>query len=464
MEKQQHTMPPKVARKPVNWIEIAKDPSAFIDEKLYANKTIVDLNIYFGWKSYLLCNPDEIEYVFVRNQKNYCKGRLYDALRLSLGNGLVVSEGDFWKKQRRLMQPAFHKQILAGFAGEIERITGEMVATWKKRIQEGHSVFNVSDEMMKLTLNVALKLLFGSDIEGREERVLYLLNDLNERTIGKLKAPYNLPYWLPTPNNVKFKKHLEELHQIIEEIIQKRRLVSASEKKDLLQLLIDATDEDSGERMTEQQLKDEALSLFIAGSETSATTLAWTLCLFTENPSSLLKAQAEIDRLSVEGISGLDALRNMTYMNMAMQESMRIYPPVWMITREAIDEDVISGCKIEKGAQLYIPVRGMHNHPAYWYQPDKFSPERWQETDRPKFSYFPFGGGPRLCIGAELAKMEILLALYTLLTEFEFKKIDEVVVPEPLITLRPKGGLHMKVNIRSVNKESTVKSSEIVNA
>lgn len=435
---------PVVSNKPGNWIEMAKDPSEFINKRLFRNNSIFDLNIFFKQKSYLLCNAEEIEYVFVKNNKNYCKGKLYDSLRLSLGNGLVVSEGEFWKKQRRLMQPAFHKQILASFSDEIEILVDKMIVKWKAQIESGKKEFVISDEMMKLTLEIALKLLFGSDIKGKEERVLFLLNDLNERTIGKLKIPYNLPFWVPTSNNLKFKQHLQELHDIITDIIKKRRSSKSDTKVDLLQMLIDTTDADTGEKMTEDQLKDEALSVFIAGSETSATTLSWTFYLLTKNPEVLKEIETEVKKIRLENKKGLAALFELKLMNKAMQESMRIYPPVWMITREAIQDDIISGRKVKKGSQIYIPVRGIQNHPKYWDNPEQFSLARWEENDRPKYSYFPFGGGPRLCIGAELAKMEILLALYKIVDEFNFSCTSEVSA-EPSITLRPKGGLKMEV-------------------
>ncbi len=435
---------PKAAKFPSNLIEIAKNPSDFINKRMFESEHVVDLNIFFKFKSYLLCTPNEIEHVFVKNNRNYIKGRLFDPLRISIGNGLVTSDGDFWKKQRRLVQPAFHKQILVSFTEEIDKIVDKLIVDWKIQIENGKKEFNVSDEMMKLTLDMALKLLFGSDISGKEDRFLFLLGDINKRTMKKMKNPYHLPFSVPTSGNIRFKKHLTELHDIIQTIITKRRQDVGNKSSDLLQLLLDATCEDSGEGMSEEQLMDEVVTLFVAGSETSGHSLAWTLYLLSENREKLTTAENEVQKVSTENQSGLEALRNLRYLGQAVSESLRIYPPIWMITREAIEDDEISGFKIEKGSQIYIPVRGIQNNPKYWDEPEQFIPERWNTPLESKYSYIPFGAGPRLCVGAELAKMEITLSLFKLIKEFKFETTREVIV-EPSVTLRPKDGLYMNV-------------------
>ena len=439
---------PKSASYPSNLIEIARNPSDFIEKHLYQNNHVVDLNIFFKFNSYLLCRPDEIEYVLVKNNRNYIKGRLFDPLRLSIGNGLVTSDGEFWKRQRKVVQPAFHKQILISFLDQIESLIDNLVLKWKNEIKLGKKEFNISEEMMKLTLDMALKLLFGSDIEGKQERFLFLLSDINQRTIEKMKNPYHLPLNIPTIGNVKFKNHLKELHEIIYTIIHKRRNVDISEKpNDLLQMLLDATFEDSDDKMSEEQLMDEVVTLFVAGSETSGHSLAWTIYLFSQNPDQLNHAHAEIFKIIKEDYQSLEKYKKIKYLSNAVAESLRLYPPIWMITREAIEDDEISGFSIKKGSQMYIPVKGIQNHFKYWDKPEKFIPERWDQEIKEKCIYLPFGAGPRFCVGAELAKMEITLALLKLLNEFNFELSREVIV-DPAVTLRPKNGIYMNVTLR----------------
>ncbi|MFN6946577.1 MAG: cytochrome P450 [Cytophagaceae bacterium] len=447
---------PKIDKFPSNWLKLAKKPLLYFTERTLKNRNIVDLNLFLTVESYLLCEPEYIEHVMVKNNKNYKKGRSYEPLKLILGNGLLTSEGDFWKRQRRIAQPAFHKKVLAGFTESISNIVSEMIARWDKSIKEGNDTLNIADEMMKLTVHITSKLLFGADISGKEDRVLFLVGDLNERSINMLKTPVRIPLWLPTPGNLQYKKNRSELFEIINEIILKRRKSPEGEHHDLLQMLMDATDEETGEQMTDLQLRDEVITLFLAGSETSSNALAWTFHLFCQNRDKEEKARMEIDQILVKGLSGLEALRELRYLNMVMQESMRIFPPAWFISREALNDDEIDGYKIPKKTQVYISIHGMHNHPRYWEEPEKFIPERFEQNDRPKYAYFPFGGGPRLCIGIELARMEVILGLFELLQEYTFEQIDKIVEPEPLITLRPKNGLHLKISKRKIKQNEVL--------
>ncbi|MFN6946574.1 MAG: cytochrome P450 [Cytophagaceae bacterium] len=437
---------PKTDSIPFNWIELGKDPRSFFTSRVLKHKEIIDVGFFPGLGTYLLCDPEYIEHVLVKNNKNYKKAKSYEPVKLLLGNGLLTSDGEFWKRQRRIAQPAFHKKVLAGFTDAITEIVEELCLQWEKQLAQGREELNIADEMMKLTVRITSRLLFGADIANKEERIIFLIGELNESTIKMLKIPLMIPLWIPTPNNFKFTKYRKEIYGIVNEIITKRRNIKDTNNEDLLQMLMDARDEETGEGMSDEQLRDEVLTLFLAGSETSSNALSWTLYLFNKQRDKEEIARNEMDTIIDKGLTGLEAMREMRYLSLCMQESMRIYPPAWFISREAIHEDNIDGYVIPKKSQLYISIHGMHNHPEYWGDPENFRPERFEEEhSRPKYAYFPFGGGPRLCIGAELARMEILMTLFKLLERFRFRNSDENVKPEALITLRPKNGLKMKI-------------------
>lgn len=431
---------------PFRWREISQNPLLFFTKRTVTNNEIIDLELFPHFKTFLLCKPEYIEHVLVKNNRKYHKSKAYKFLKIVLGNGLLTSDGEFWRRQRRIAQPAFHKQVLASFTKEIESLADNVVTRWNRSLEEGNEVLNIADEMMKLTVSITANLLFGADISKKEERILFLVGEINEKTSNFLKSPVIVPLWIPTPGNKIFNKQLDELNQIINEIIETRRKNPAAKRNDLLQMLMDSEDEETGEKMNDQQLKDEVMTLFLAGSETSSNALAWTLLLLSNYHKENNKVLDEIHSVVSEGLSGLDALKSLKYLNLVMQEALRMYPPAWILAREAIQDDEIGGIKIKKGSQVYISIHGMHQHPKYWNEPEKFIPERFNDNQRPKYSYFPFGGGPRFCIGAELAKMEIILTLYKLLQHFKFQNINDVVFPEPLITLRPKNGLYLKIS------------------
>ncbi|WMJ74179.1 cytochrome P450 [Cytophagaceae bacterium ABcell3] len=439
----------KTDRFPFNWIEMGKDPLKFFASRTLKHNDMVDVGFFPGVATYILTNPDFIEHVLVKNNRNYIKSKSYLAVKRLLGNGLLTNEGEFWKRQRRIAQPAFHRKVLAGFTDSIQDITKELSTQWQENMKAGQAVINIADEMMKLTTRITSRLLFGTDISNKEEDVVHWVGEVNHCASNMIKVPLLIPLWIPTPNNRRFIKGRDALFKIIEDIISKRRSSKENSYNDLLQMLMDARDEDTGEGMSDEQLRDEVITLFLAGSETSSNAMTWTLYLFNQNRDKEEKAREEICSILKRGLNGLEAMKEMRYLSACMNESLRIFPPAWFLGREALEDDTIDGYKIPKGAQLYIPVHGLHVNPAWWSQPDKFIPERFEETsDRPKYAYFPFGGGPRLCIGVELAKMEILFSLFKLLQEFEFENINDNATPEALITLRPKNGLLMKVKKR----------------
>ena len=406
---------------------------------------IFSLSVPFT-KVVVASNPEYARYVLQDNSKNYTKSLAYDMLKPLLGLGLLTSEGDFWKKQRRLIQPAFHKRKLDEWTEMmIER--SENTANKIRVHADRGEAFDVLPEMTALTLDVISKAIFSTGVEDKAKIVGDQITLLNEYTIEKLHKPFRFPDFVPTPFNLRQKKSMGILDDIIYEIINKRRAEKVS-KDDLLSMLIDVKDEETGEGMSNQQLRDEVMTIFLAGNETSSNALTWTLYLLSQNPEAEQKMIAEIDEKFNAGVElNFKTVSEFQYVKQVIEESMRVHPPVWMVGRRNIEEDEIAGYKIEKLTNVLIPIIYLHHTERFWEEPDKFKPERFAPEIRnniDRFVYFPFGGGPRVCIGNNFAMLEMQVILITLYRQFKFKvKEGFVVEPEPLVTLRPRYGMMM---------------------
>lgn len=392
----------------------------------------------------IVSKPEFARYILLDNNKNYTKSLAYDLLKLLLGNGLLTSEGDFWKKQRRLIQPAFHKQ-------KLEELTGMMITCAEKCAQKfehyaaSGEAFNLLPEMTALTLEVISKAIFSAGVDGKADMVGKQISLLNEYMMQKLKRPIRFPAVIPTPFNVKERKAMKILETVVEEIIDRRRKEGVS-RDDLLSMLMDARDEDTGESMDNKQLRDELMTIFIAGNETSSNALTWTIYLLSQNQEQQEKMIQEIDEKLDSGlVLNFNTVNGFHYVRQVIEESMRMFPPVWGVGRRAIEDDEIGGYRIEKQTNVLIPLIYLHRSPKYWEEPDKFRPERFAPEKRnsiDRYVYFPFGGGPRMCIGNNFAMLEMQLILITLYRRFRFKlQPGFKVEADPVITLRPKHGM-----------------------
>lgn len=398
----------------------------------------------------VIAKPEYAKYVLLDNNKNYRKSLAYDILKQVLGNGLLTSEGDFWKKQRRLIQPAFHKRKLE----ELTAMMVEQAQHWVDKFQphaDTGKAMDIAPEMTALTLNVISKAIFSNGVEEKADIISKQITMLNEYAIEKINDPFRLPAFIPTPFNVRERKAMKQLNDVIEDVISTRR--KEESKDDLLSMLIDMRDEDTGEAMDNRQLRDEVMTIFVAGNETSSNALAWMLYLLSQNPAEEAKMIAEID-------AKLDAGVELTYQNVlefhyvrqVIDESMRIYPPAWSVGRRNYEEDEIGGYRIAKNTNVLIPIMYFHTSERFWEEPMKFKPERFAPELRNKidrFVYFPFGGGPRFCIGNNFALLEMQIILILFYRNFRFKlKPGFKPEAEPLITLRPKTGMWMEIERR----------------
>ncbi|TNE46151.1 MAG: cytochrome P450 [Deltaproteobacteria bacterium] len=405
---------------------------------------------------HLLFDPDAIHHVFVKNAPNYYKGtRGYEKLRHLLGNGLVTSEGDFWRRQRRIAQPAFHKKRLEGFATTMAQAAEDMSLQWEESAKKGEEL-DLAQEMMRLTLRIAGETLFSTDISKASDDFGKYLSIGLEHFNHIASHPVPKVEYLPLPSNLRFWHALRKMKKMTWSLIQERRK-RGEDRGDLLSMFMLARDEETGEQMSDQQLLDEAFTMLGAGHETTANALAWTLYLMTQNPDALEKVAQEADRVFGDRLPTMDDFKELTYTKRVIQESMRLFPPVWAIAKTAREDDVINGYHVSAGTHVYVCNYANHRNPRYWDNPEEFRPERFtpealeeqKKRGRTNFMYMPFSQGQRKCIGDHFAMLEAVLIFSMLARKFQFQlKPGAVVKPETTVTLRPKDGIPATLRLR----------------
>ncbi|HRG90047.1 MAG TPA: cytochrome P450 [Chitinophagales bacterium] len=389
---------------------------------------------------YNISNPDYIERVFL-SPDIYVKGRDNKNLRFLLGNGLVTSEGTFWLKQRRLIQPLFHKQRLQGFVDKISLSADKLLDSWVNR---NGQVMDMHTEMTGVTLDVVSQTLMSTEVKGDFKK----LNDALYVVMEGMMTLVKLPQWLPTPRNVRMKKNRAVLDATIYKIINERR-GNHEGYNDLLSMLMEVQDADTAERMTDQQLRDEVITIFLAGHETTANALSFALYLLAQHPEARQKIADEVKQVIGNNAMTYENVMKLEYTTMVIKEAMRLYPPVWGITRDAAQEDVIGGYRIKKGDSIAVSPYAVHRHEKYWpeplaFKPERFAPENLKNIHR--YAWFPFGGGQRFCIGNNFAMMEMQIILAKLCTGYNFTIAPGFKLQlQPLVTLRPKNGVMLKV-------------------
>jgi len=402
----------------------------------------------FGPKRILLVSdPQMIEEVLATQSRHFIK---HFALRINpivLGNGLLTSEGEFWRRQRRLAQPAFHRQRIASYSSIFVDYTRWMLAGWSAgQIRDIHA------DMMALTLGIAAKTLFNADVSGHESETGEALEVAQQRYIERFNSLIAFPMAVPTPGNLRLRRAVNKLDRIIYGFIRQRR-ASHEMNGDLLSLLLNARDEDDQSGMTDEQLRDEAMTLFLAGHETTALALSWTWMLLAKHPDVAARLHAEVDDVLAGRFPGAEDVARLKFAESVILESMRLYPPAFVIGREATADCTIGGYPIPRGMTILMPQWVVHRDGRYFPEPERFHPERWLDgtTDAiPRYAYFPFGGGPRLCIGQSFAMMEMVLVLSVLAQHYRFTLVpDHPIVPAALFTLRPQHGIKAVIEPRA---------------
>jgi cytochrome P450 len=400
---------------------------------------------------YFAAHPDDAKYILVDNNRNYHKGRGIQKAKPLLGEGLLTSEDDFWRRQRRLVQPAFHRHQIANLANTMTISTATLVDRWQPLARSG-ATFNVAEEMMALTLDIATKALFSTALTPDEiHAVAKSMTPLLRHATQRTQAVFDFVEKLPLPSNRRFEELRNRLDRIVYRIIETRRQ-SGADHEDLLGVLMAARDEETGESMTDKQLRDEVMTLFLAGHETTALLLSWTWALLSWYPDVRRRAQEEVDQVLGDRTPTAEDVARLPYLGMILSESLRLYPPAWAIPRRPLADDEIRGYRIPAGCTVLVSPYVTHRHPDFWDNPEGFDPERFTPAvvkDRHRFAYFPFGGGPRMCIGNNFALMEATLAAAMILQRYEINLLPGYPVEaEVAFTLRPKQGVPVSLKAR----------------
>lgn len=434
------------ARYPMQFVvELAKDRIGLF-KKMAEMGDVTHLDV---WKEELTLvqDPDLIKQVLVTNQKNFVKGYALERVKVLLGEGLLTNEGESHLRQRRLAQPAFHKQRIEAYAGVMGAYADRISAEWT----DG-GMRDIHEDMMRLTLGVAGQTLFDEDVDGDASDVAQAL-DLSLRMFDLALLPGGtLLEYIPIPWVKKVHAARQKMDDLIFRMIRERRQ-DMTDRGDLLSMLIASQDSEDGTGMSDKQLRDEIVTIMMAAHETTAIALSWTWYLLSQNPEVEARLHAEVDSVLADGHAPtLEDYSKLTYTRKVFSESMRLYPPAWMLERRALNDCEIGGYKVKKGTMVMMSQFLMHRDPRWWDNPESFDPERWNPdkvAERPKFAYFPFGAGTRICIGEQFAWMEgiLLIAAISRKWKFEHDPTHQVAM-DPLVTLRPKYGMRMKFSKR----------------
>jgi cytochrome P450 len=426
--------------------EFNRDSLGFIERAQHEYGDIVWMRFLYV-PALFLYHPDDVEYVLTTNPKNFIKSMSLRSnfFQRLVGNGLLTSQGEEWKRARRLSQPAFHRERVATYADTMVDYTRRLTSQWQSgRCRDMHR------DMMRLTLEIVVKCLFSSDVSDDVDDVGATLKELVKPFASQATLGWILNNRLPTPYHFRFHALAKKIDKVVYRIIAERR-ASGKDEGDLLSMLLAARDED-GSQMSDRQLRDEVMTLFLAGHETTALTLAWSWYLLGTNREAEAKFHGELDEVLDGREPTIADVPRLKYTEQIAKESMRLYPPAYGLGREAIDDCEIGGYHVPKGTQVFMFQWATQRDPRFYDEPLAFKPERWTEdfvARLPKYAYFPFGGGPRACIGASFAMMEVVLCLATIGQRFRLELVpDHPVTIYPAMSLRPKDGIKVVVRNR----------------
>ena len=399
-----------------------------------------------AYHGYVLSEPAYIKHVLQDNARNYHKSPVYDRLKDGIGNGLLTSEDSFWLRQRRLAQPAFHRQRLAAMAEAMIACTEQMLERWD-RIAVAGTPIDVVAEMMSVTQSIIVRTMFSTDL-GQTAEIVHRTWPIINRRIGETFWAIKLETQLPLPANIRFRKALHELESVVYRIIAERRRTKRDEP-DLLSMFLSARDEDTGESMNDRQLRDEVMTMLLAGHETTSLALSWTYYLLAQHPAADQSIADEVSRVVGGARLSFGHVERLIWTRRVLEESLRLYPPAWGFSRLALGDDEIGGYRVPKGSIAFIIPFVVHRRPALWPDPERFDPDRFtpeRESARHRFAYIPFGGGPRGCIGNHFAMLEAQLILAAIAQRYRIQLLpDQQIKAEPLITLRPSPGIHARL-------------------
>jgi len=386
-----------------------------------------------GNNTILINDPDAVKAILVKNHENYKKGPGFERVKMLLGNGIIVSDGAFWRRQRRMIQPAFSRQCIEGLAKKMQKANQQWLMRWQEKAEK-NELLDVSSETSELSLEVILRCLFSDDMDKLIEQ--------------EGQNPFEiLTYDLA--RDIQFVLKFRALKSLVQQLMDERR---QSEKRyhDFLEAFMEAIDKESGEGMTDKEIIDEVMTLIIAGHETGATTLNWAWYLLSQNPAEEKKLQDEVDNGVAGDIPTFDEVGKMPFSRQVIEEALRLYPPVWLYSRTAIADDNICGYDIPAGTNIFFAPYYLHRHPDFWDEPEAFKPDRFAPEEvkkRHKFAFIPFSAGPRRCIGDYFSIVEMQIHLGTMAKKFKLEYVadEKGVELDPQVNLRSKNSIMMKL-------------------
>ncbi len=414
---------------------MARDALGFFLNSALELGPVVELNLLRA-RTYLVTEPEDVKHILVDNNKNYLKA--YDVTKPVLGDGLLTSDGDLWLRQRRLMQPSFSRQMMGEYLPAMEQATRETIEKWRAQPAQAR---DISAEMMLLTQTIILRTMFSADIGAQAKEITADFSTTLEYFNSFLLSPGEFVHKLPTPTNLRFKAATRRLEELVYRIIAERRKKGSLERRDLLSAMMEARDPETGAVMSDKQMRDEVMTIFLAGHETTASLLGWSIYLLSKHPQVESRVRAELQQTLAGRAPTYEETNKLTFMRQMFDEALRLYPPAWMFARILAQEDKLGGYTLPPKAVILVSPYVTQRLPAYWDAPEQFKPERFtaeQVNARPRYAYFPFGGGPRQCIGMPFALMEAPLILAMLMQAFTFQPLPgEKARARPVGTLRP---------------------------
>ena len=428
-----------------------RDPSGFLVEmqKKYGNVVQFPLPIL---PVYLVTHPDDVDRVMRVNAKNYGKRTIqYENLALVTGDGLLAADTQSWKRQRKLIQPAFHHEAIMRVGPDTVLVTERMLKNWQKL--PNNSVIDIDDDMMHAALEIVGRSLFGTDLAGDVEKTAQATLDALDIIVARARTPITFPKWIPTPNNRKLAKALRQLAGAVQRILDERKKITAiagvDRDVDMLDLLLAAHDDEGG--LNSKELRDQIVTFIVAGHETVASSLTWTWWLLGSHQDVQTKLQKEVDEVLQGKNPEVKDVANLPYTRAVVDEALRIFPPGWVVSRRSLGEDVLGGHEIPEKSVIIISPWATHRHPEAWNKAESFDPTRFM-PDAPtpqKGTYLPFGIGPRMCIGKDFAILESVLMIARIAQEWNLTPAGSEPIPRALVMVRPAGGLPMFINKRN---------------
>lgn len=398
--------------------------------------------------SYLVNDPEGVRRVLVANARNYGKSTIqYRSLSLVTGEGLLVADTDLWRRQRPLVQPAFHHETLEGIVAHVGVATSRMFDEWE-RLPSG-SVIDIDSAMMTAALEVVGHALFGTDLSADADRLAQATLAALDVVVARARVPVSPPAWVPTPGNLRLQSAVRELDGAVTRMMTERAGRVSDEPSDMLDLLLAARD-DTGAGLSREEVRDQIVTFIVAGHETVASALTWAWALLAENPAVQEELQQEADAVLAGRAPTFADYQRLPFARAVMDETLRLYPPAWLITRRSLGTDVLGGRDIPEGAILILSPWLLHRHPDVWSDAETFDPYRFFNGSADRTSFIPYGAGPRQCIGRDFAYVEGVLMLASIAGRFAMAFAAGARRPaaEPLVTVRPVGGVHLQVTSR----------------